>query len=466
LSQQHAERATASRPQNSSSALRDDMQGVQVVAARNDENSTQHGAAVQQLKASSSAPMQAAKQGSVLKSARKAFGNITNNAAAAGRGEASAGKPSVLKQPAAQQQPRRALGDITNSAAKPQAGGLGAGTAFKMQQDSKLGGAPAAAQAAPASAASSAAVSSRWAGDLQPERPAGKTWEQLEAERWADMEAEAAASADAILASLRRLAVPRPVSGWLQVLWQRRGVRCPCSRQELCLQLFVFPNRVCEAQPGAAHLLRPPTPPAHRHCCSQMPLAADSDDDDEDWTAAATSSWQRRPQHEQPPSSQDDAAECECNVRCQRACVLRLHQLPIACIAVGSGHKAARLCTRPCAVWRDTCTTPLSQTRVRMQWTRCWTRAKVQTWPACCQTSRCHRRWARQAQHSRTAQQPRTRRSRARQRPARTMALPRALSAQAQPPVAMPPILCAALTPCHGDMRATAPAAFDPVTPA
>jgi hypothetical protein len=179
------------------------MQGVQVAPALNDENSTFQG--VSQLKPS--APLQPTKQGSVLKSARKAFGNITNS----GAPQPSASKP----QQAAPL--RRAFGDITNSAAKPQAGAAvtskkAAGTTslFAALPTAKKAAAPVGLAPDPGPAQSSSQVSTSapavaqastktvcWE-DLEPERPAGKMWEQLEAEREAAMEADAIRSADAI----------------------------------------------------------------------------------------------------------------------------------------------------------------------------------------------------------------------------------------------------------------------------
>lgn len=178
------------------------MQGVQVAPALNDENSTFQG--VSQLKPS--VTLQPTKQGSVLKSARKAFGNITNSGAP---------QPSASK--AQQAAPlRRAFGDITNSAAKPPAGSAtskkaaGTSSLFAALPTAKKTAAPLGLAPDPAPAQSSSQVSTSapavaqastktvgWE-DLEPERPAGKMWEQLEAEREAAMEADAIRSADAI----------------------------------------------------------------------------------------------------------------------------------------------------------------------------------------------------------------------------------------------------------------------------
>lgn len=174
--------------------------------ALNDENSTLHGPATQ-LKRLSAAPLQPSKQGSVLKSSRKAFENITNNGKAPGS-EASAAK--------AQPQQRRAFGDISNSAAKPPTGGV---TTKKPQGTSSLfagiGSKKAGSEAAPAPtpaqgssqavsvvAANAEANNTAWWEGLEPERPAGKTWEQLEDEREAALEADATRAADEIWKSV------------------------------------------------------------------------------------------------------------------------------------------------------------------------------------------------------------------------------------------------------------------------
>jgi hypothetical protein len=184
------------------------MQGVQVAPALNDENVTVPSGLSSQFKAA--APLQAPKPGSVLKSARKAFGNITNSGQP--RGDATASKPK-------QSQPlRRAFCDITNSAAKPPAGPT---TAKKAPATSSLFAAaptvhkaPAASeaaaprsssnseQAAPSVEQASTSRNQQW-GDVEPERPAGKTWAQLEEERWAALDAEAARAADEVLRAVR-----------------------------------------------------------------------------------------------------------------------------------------------------------------------------------------------------------------------------------------------------------------------
>lgn len=203
--------------------------------AVNDENSSALGGGLlaSQLKAPAAAGLQQQQppvkqqqlQGSSLKSARKAFGNITNS----GRGDASAAK---------QQQPRRAFGDITNSAVKAPAGGGGLGGATSKKQGSsslfsssqkqptatKKAPAPpvppppaaassssAPAQASAAAAAEQASSQAQWWEGLEPERAAGKTWEQQEADREAAMEAEAIRSADEMWDSVLR-------AGFLQEL--------------------------------------------------------------------------------------------------------------------------------------------------------------------------------------------------------------------------------------------------------
>lgn len=189
------------------------MQGVQVAPAlRNDENSTAlHGPLSsfkqQQSSSSSMAAGPPAKPGAAMSSARKAFGNLTYS------GDASAKLPSASKQQLQQPQPhRRAFGDITNSAVKPRQAAGGGGSSVLKQQPTKLQDKGAASSSNTSSSVlqqQQSAAAATWSDE--PERAAGKTWAQLEEERWAQMDADAEASADQVLAGLRRVMVPLPV---------------------------------------------------------------------------------------------------------------------------------------------------------------------------------------------------------------------------------------------------------------
>jgi hypothetical protein len=167
------------------------MQGVQVAPAINDENSARgpllHSAFKEN--ASFQAP---AKQGSVLKSARKAFGNITNT-----RSDAAA------QQPAGTVVKRRAFGDITNSTIKQQPGAASAKKADPFSSQLK----PSSIQApvAPGVAAAEAVVTAPWWETAEPERPAGKTWEQLLADKEKQEDAEIERSVQQLLFGFRDL---------------------------------------------------------------------------------------------------------------------------------------------------------------------------------------------------------------------------------------------------------------------
>jgi len=138
---------------------------VQVSSAFNDENQTahQHGPAV--LK---DAVLQTSKQqASLLKSTRKAFGNITNT-----QPREVAQQPETVK--------RRAFGDITYSVHKQQAANKSSlkpniGTALKPS-DIKPG---------PVTSLDTQQLSvPAWCATEPVERPAGKTWDQLQADRY------------------------------------------------------------------------------------------------------------------------------------------------------------------------------------------------------------------------------------------------------------------------------------------
>jgi hypothetical protein len=168
------------------------MQGVQVAPAINDENSTRgpllHSAFKEN--ASFQAP---SKQGSALKSARKAFGNITNT-----RSDAAA-----QQQPAGTVVKRRAFGDITNSTIKQQ---LGAASAKKAETfSSQLKPSSTKAPAAPSVAAAEAGVTAPWWETAEPERPAGKTWEQLLADKEQQEDAEIERSVQQLLSGFMDL---------------------------------------------------------------------------------------------------------------------------------------------------------------------------------------------------------------------------------------------------------------------
>lgn len=168
-------------------------QGVQVQAppALNDENSSSTTAVLRANNKPGAPPLQL--------SARKAFGNISSN---------------LSKQPTA----RRALGDISNSAAKPPAGRTASkatSNLFAMPQKAAAAAAPAPAVPAAADKASSTPASTAqattsttasatnsskpaWWEELEPERVAGKTWEQQLAQEDAAVDAEAKQAADQI----------------------------------------------------------------------------------------------------------------------------------------------------------------------------------------------------------------------------------------------------------------------------
>lgn len=193
------------------------MAGVQVQApALNDENSSLAGAT--QLKPS--APLQPVKQGSALKSARKAFGTISANIANSGQhklGDASTSKQQLDK-PA-----RRAFGDISNSAAKPSAVKPPAGptATAKKATSSLFAAAPTAVKAAPAAPAFDAAPAGgkvstsvpstdqpcskpAWWEGLEPELPAGRTWQQQVEAEDAAVDAEAKRAADELWQAVNR----------------------------------------------------------------------------------------------------------------------------------------------------------------------------------------------------------------------------------------------------------------------
>jgi hypothetical protein len=168
------------------------MQGVQVAPAINDENSARgpllHSAFKEN--ASFQAP---AKQGSVLKSARKAFGNITNT-----RSDSAA-----QQQPAGTVVKRRAFGDITNSTIKQQPGAASAKKADPFS--SKLKPNSSQVPVAPGVAAAEAVVTAPWWETAEPERPAGKTWEQLLADKEKQEDAEIERSVQQLLSGFRDL---------------------------------------------------------------------------------------------------------------------------------------------------------------------------------------------------------------------------------------------------------------------
>lgn len=162
---------------------------MQAPPALNDENSSSTASVLRTNNKPGAPPLQP--------SARKAFGSISSN---------------LSKQPPA----RRALGDISNSAAKPPAGptaSKGASSLFAPPQKAAAAAAPAppAAPAATGKASSSGPASTEqattstttsstpaWWEGLEPERTAGKTWEQQLAEEDAALDAEAKAAADQV----------------------------------------------------------------------------------------------------------------------------------------------------------------------------------------------------------------------------------------------------------------------------
>jgi hypothetical protein len=168
------------------------MQGVHVAPAFNDENSTIGPLLHTAFKESTS--LQApAKQGSALKSARKAFGNITNTRTDAAQ-----------QQHAGTAVKRRAFGDITNSTIKQQPGA--ASTKKGDPYSSQVKPSSTKAPLAPAAGTAEAAVlPAPWWETAAPEKPAGKTWEQLLADREQQEDADVERSVQQLLAGFRDL---------------------------------------------------------------------------------------------------------------------------------------------------------------------------------------------------------------------------------------------------------------------
>jgi hypothetical protein len=168
------------------------MQGLHVAPAFNDENSTTGPLLHAAFKENSTSMQAPTKQGSALKSARKAFGNITN-----------------IRSDAAQQQPagtvakRRAFGDITNSTIKQQPGA--ASTKKSDPFSSQLKPSSTKVPVAASVAAAEACVAAPWWETAPPERPAGKTWEQLLADREQQEDAGVERSVQQLLAGFRDL---------------------------------------------------------------------------------------------------------------------------------------------------------------------------------------------------------------------------------------------------------------------
>jgi hypothetical protein len=205
------------------------MDGISLQRRVHDENAGVVGGAGLNNK-----PGLGAAGGSSLKpgplSARKAFGNITNKAQDAGGGGGAGGGGATVK--------RRALGELSGNrpASQPPAA-----PAAKPSARQPFGAAPApAAQQRAAAAAAPAAqqpldLAQRYAlGGV--ERPAGKTWRELEEEREAADEAAAAAAAQRLTARLGSwrlgpvpLAVRAAVEGGAE-----RGMRSRrCARSRL-----------------------------------------------------------------------------------------------------------------------------------------------------------------------------------------------------------------------------------------
>lgn len=166
------------------------MQGVHVTAAINDENSIRGPLLHTAFKENPASALQApSKQGSTLKSARKAFGNITNRCSDAATQQQPAG--TVVK--------RRAFGDITNSSIKQQPGEASTKKADPLSSQLK----PSSTQVATAEAR----VTAPWWETAPPERSAGKTWEQLLADKEQQEDADVESSVQQLLAGFRDLTV-------------------------------------------------------------------------------------------------------------------------------------------------------------------------------------------------------------------------------------------------------------------
>lgn len=154
------------------------MQGIQVIASLNDENIGISNGPAAVLKENVSHGT--SKQSSALKTARKAFGNITNTQS---RGTKEAG---TVK--------RRAFGaDITNSISKPTAQKPAEAQLYARIQPDQV------------AVADTAALPQPWWATAQPERSAGKTWQQLQLDRERDEDADIEMTVQQLLAGMRNI---------------------------------------------------------------------------------------------------------------------------------------------------------------------------------------------------------------------------------------------------------------------